>query len=58
MMVLALNCVLWSLPKANPASAVMTAEIRVKDTATKEAARKNFNMKHTLKRRHQQTKLY
>jgi len=35
----------------------MTDETSVQDTATKEAARKNFNMQHTLKRRHQQTKL-
>jgi hypothetical protein len=58
MRMLALNCVLGLLPKARPASAAIAAEIRVQDTATKEAARKNFNMKHTLKRRHQQTKLY
>ena len=57
-MVSAVNVVLWSFPKAKPASAVMTAATKVHDTATKEAARKNFNMKHTLKRRHQQTKLY
>ena len=51
------NAVLWVFPKANPASAAMTAEARVNVTAATEAARKNFNMQHTFMRRHQQTKL-
>ena len=58
MMVLALSAVFWSLPKAKPASAVSAAAARVQETTTKEAARKNFNIKHTLKRRHHQTKRY
>jgi hypothetical protein len=53
MRVVALICVLWLLSKATPASAAIAAEIKVQDMATKEAARKNFDMKHTLKRRHQ-----
>jgi hypothetical protein len=54
---LALICALGSLLKAALESAAITEETSVQDTATKEAARKNFNMQHTLMRRHQQTKL-